>query len=159
MRRSKNQYPIKTHAFSAYLRDRYNANLFNKFQYLQAHLKPKTEESKLKYYLRLPNRLLDSKTSPKLYWSILKTFLNNKKILCIPPLLQNGKFIMDFKEKTEFFNDFFTKQCSLVNNNSKLLSVLTKKRVSRFHWLSFRHMISWKWKEILTQTKLTVTIW
>ena len=45
----------------------------------------------------------------------------------IPSLLHNEKFIMYFKEKTELFNDVFTKQCSLVNNNSKLPSVLTKK--------------------------------
>ena len=56
------------------------------------------EESKQKYYSRLSNKLLDSETSPKLYWSILKTFLNNKTISCIPPLFHNGKFIMDFKE-------------------------------------------------------------
>ena len=51
-----------------------------------------------------------------LYWSILKTFL-----------LYNGKFIMDFKEKAGLFNDFFTKQCSLISNNSKLPLFLTKK--------------------------------
>ena len=104
-----------------------NTDLFNKFQSLQAHLKTMIEESKLKYYSRLSDKLLDSKTSPKSYWSILKTFLNNKKIPCIPPLLHNGKSIIDFKEKAELFNDFFSKQCSLVNNNSKLPSVLTKK--------------------------------
>ena len=110
--------------------------LFNKFQPLQAHLKTSIEESKQKYYSRLSHKLLDSKTSPKSYWSILKTFLNYKrylsklqKIPCIPPLLHNGKFIMDFKEKAELFNDFFTVPCSLVNNNSKLPSVLTKKSV------------------------------
>ena len=70
-----------------------NTDLFNKFQSLQAHLKTMIEESKLKYYSRLSDKLLDSKTSPKSYWSILKTFLNNKKIPCIPPLLHNGKFI------------------------------------------------------------------
>ena len=43
------------------------------------------------------------------------------------PLLHNGKLIMDFKEKAELFNDFFTIQCSLVNNKSELPSVLTKK--------------------------------
>ena len=79
-----------------------------------------------KYYSRLPNKLLDSKTSPK-SCSILKTFLNNKKIPFILPLLHNGKFIIDSKEKAELFNDFFTMQCSLVNNNSELPSVLTKK--------------------------------
>ena len=41
--------------------------------------------------------------------------------------MHNGKFIMDFKENAELFNDFFTMQCSLVNNNSELHSVLTKK--------------------------------
>ena len=117
----------KNRAFSAYSRDRNNTYLFNKFQYLQAHLKTTIEKSKLKYFSRLSDKLLDSKTSPKSYWSILKTFLNNKKIPCIPPLLHNGKFIIDFKEKAELFNDFFSKQCSLVNNNSKLPSVLTKK--------------------------------
>ena len=34
---------------------------------------------------------------------------------------------MDFKEKAELFNDFFTMQCSLANNNCELPSVLTKK--------------------------------
>ena len=34
---------------------------------------------------------------------------------------------MNVKEKAELFNDFFTRQCSLVNNNNKLPSVLTKK--------------------------------
>ena len=92
------------------------------------HLKTLIEESKQDYYSRLSNKLLDSKKSPKLYWSILKTFLNNKKTTCIPPLLHNGKFIMYFKEKAEFFNDFFTRQCSLVNKNRQLPpSVLTKK--------------------------------
>ena len=42
-------------------------------------------------------------------------------------MLHNGSFIIDFKEKAELFNDFFSRQCSLVNNNSKLPSVLTKK--------------------------------
>ena len=83
----------KHRAFSAHSRDRNNTDLFNKFQSLQAHLKTTIEKSKLKYYSRLSDKLLDSKTSPKSYWSILKTFLNNKKIPCIPPLLHNGKFI------------------------------------------------------------------
>ena len=99
----------KNRAFCVYSRDRNNTDLFNKFQSPQAHLKTTIEESKLKHYSGLSDKLLDSKTSPKSYWSILKTFLNNKKIPCIAPLLQNGKFIMDFMEKAELFNDFFSK--------------------------------------------------
>ena len=108
-------------------RERNNTDLFHKFPSLQAHLKTAIEESKQKYYSRLPDKLLDSKTSPKLYWSILKTFMNNEKIPCIPLLLCKRKFIMDFKEKAELIDNFFKNQCSLVNNNSKLSMVLSKK--------------------------------
>ena len=110
----------KNRAFNAYSRDKNNSGLFNKFESVQAHLKTSIEEFKQNYYSRLSNKLLNKKTSPKSYWSILKTFLNNKKIPYIPPLLHNGKFIMDFKEKAELFNDFFKLQCFLANNNSKL---------------------------------------
>ena len=33
-------------------------------------------------------------TSPKSHWSIIKIFLNNKKIPCIPPLLQEFMYYM-----------------------------------------------------------------
>ena len=112
----------KNRAFNAYSRDRNNTDLFNKFQSLQAHLKTSVEESKQNYYSRLSNKLLGSKTSPKSYCLILKTFLNNRKIPCIPRLLYNGKFVMDFKEMAQLFNDFFARKCSLVN----------KKRASLF---------------------------
>ena len=120
-----------------YSQEKNNADLFNEFQSLQAHLKTSIEESKQNYYSHLSNKLLDIKTSQKSYWSILKTFLNNKKVPCIPPMLHNGKFFMDFKENVELCNDFFTRQCSVVNNISELLSVLTKKRASHFQQLSF----------------------
>ena len=85
------------------------------------------EESKNQYYTRLSHKLLDPKTSQKSYWSILKTFLNNKKIPCIPPLLHQDKFVTDFKEKTNIFNNFFANQCSIVSNNSELPVTLTRK--------------------------------
>ena len=69
----------------------------------------------------------------KVYWSILKTFLNVKKIPCIPPVFHNNKFVIDFKEKAELFNTFFAEQCSLPNNKSELpksLLFLNEKRLS-----------------------------
>ena len=149
MRKAKKLVLHKNRAFNAYSRDENNTGLFNKFQSLQAHLKAPIQESKQNYYSRyyhvnyylLSNKLLVSKTNPKSYWPILKTFLNNKKIPCIPLLLHNGKFILDLKEKDELFNDFFTRQYSLVNNKSKLPSVFTKKRDSHFQQLSFQHVI------------------
>ena len=78
-------------------------------------------------------------TSPKSYSSILKTFLNNKKIPCIPPLLHDDKFITNFKDKAEIFNNLFAKQCSLISTNSDLTSVLSKrtyKSLSKIHFTS-----------------------
>ena len=111
---------------------------FEKFN-LKIHYPPPYEQEVWHYQKASValSKLLDSKTSPKSYWSILRIFLNNKKIPCIPPLFHNGKFIMDFKEKTELFNDFFTRQCSLVNNNSKLPSILTKKTCQSLSTVEF----------------------
>ena len=61
-------------------------------------------------------------TSLKTYWSILKTLINNKKIPCIPTLLQDNKCVTDFKKKAELYNLFFAKQCSIIDNSSKLSS-------------------------------------
>ena len=38
----------------------------------------------------------------------------------MPPLFHENRFITDFKEKAELFNSFFSKQCSLLNNCSRL---------------------------------------
>ena len=75
--------------------------------------------------------------SPEIYWSLLKLFLNNKKIPIIPPLFHENKFITDFKEKAELFNAFFAKQCSLIDNNSSLpnkLIYLTEKRLTKIRF-------------------------
>ena len=57
--------------------------------------------------------------------SILKSFLNNKKIPFIPPLFYQNCFIRNFEEKAELFNSFFADQCSLMSNASKLPSDFT----------------------------------
>ena len=88
------------------------------------------EESKEKYYVRLSKKLLDPQTNPKSYWSVLETFSNNKKIFPIPPLLHGDKFIIDFKDKAEIFNNFFAHQCSILRNKSELPATLSKIRVN-----------------------------
>ena len=59
-----------------------------------------------------------------MYWSLLKIFLNNKKISLIPPLFHENRFITDFKEKAELFNSFFSNQCSLLKSCSKITTNL-----------------------------------
>ena len=62
-----------------------------------------------------------------MYCSILKTFLNNKKIPVIAPIFHDNKFITDFKQKAEIFNSHFSKQCTPLINNSKIPSECSRK--------------------------------
>ena len=118
---------VKNQAYKSYRQNKNNTFSVHQFELLQSKLNFLIEKSKSHYYARLSIKLSDPTTSPKSCWSIFKKFLNNKKILCIPPLLHDDKFITNFKQKAEIFNSFFTKQCSLINTNSDLPSVLSKK--------------------------------
>ena len=63
----------------------------------------------------------------------VKTLLNGRKILCIPPLFHDNKLITDFKEKSKIFYSFFAKQCSLIDHGSTLPSLfplITEKSLS-----------------------------
>ena len=56
----------------------------------------------------------------KTYWSILKTFYNEKIIPLIPPLLVDDKHVTDIKTKANIFNKYFAEQCTLLKSNSVL---------------------------------------
>ena len=92
---------------------RSNKNLLyiNQFKALQDELGFLNEKSKNIYYSKLFQKLSNKATSSKAYWSIMKTFLNNKKVPCILPLFQDNKFVTDFREKAELFISFFAEQC------------------------------------------------
>ena len=89
--------------------------------------------AKQNFYSKIVEKLQNTQRSSKAYWSLLKIFLNNKKIPIIPPLYHNNEFVIDFKKKAELFNSFFADQCSLINNSSELpskLEYLTQSRLS-----------------------------
>ena len=70
--------------------------------------------SKQKCYCRMTNKIIKIQKSSKVYWSLLKSILNNKKIIFIPPLFHDNCFITDFKENTFWhFNSYW------LNNNPK----------------------------------------
>ena len=75
---------------------------------------------KQNFYSEIVEKLQNTQRSSNAYWSLLKIFLNNKKIPIIPPLYNNSEFVTDFKKKTELFNSFFADQCSLISNSSEL---------------------------------------
>ena len=76
--------------------------------------------SKGNSYINLAKKLNDLSTSNKTYWSVIKTFINSKKIPLIPPLLVNNNLISNFREKANVFNDFFVQQYQPKANNSIL---------------------------------------
>ena len=84
--RLKELFNEKKDTFQCYLHGNKNPKLFNKYEYLQNELKSLIEANKEKYYSRISKRMMNPLTSTKTYWSILKSFLNNKKIPCIPAL-------------------------------------------------------------------------
>ena len=89
------------------------------------------EISMQKYYFKLSEKLAIHKNNPKCYWQILKRFLNNKKISCIPPLTHNNQFAADFKEKSKFISSFFAKQCTHIETRSNLTTqILGRTNVS-----------------------------
>ena len=76
-------------------------------------------------------------TITKFYWSTLKMVLNNKYILSIPALSHQNKYVIDFKEKAKIFNSFFSEQCFLMNNSTKLPSTFLEKAEKIISSISF----------------------
>ena len=84
------------------------------------------EECKHRYYFKLSSKLAKRFTSSRTHWSVLKTFLNDKKIPFIPPLFHENKFAPKFKEEAELFDLFCANQCTLLNNTSVLANNIPK---------------------------------
>ena len=91
-----------------------------------------TEEWKDTYYSNL-SALVKQKSNPITYWSVLKRYLNNKKVPCVPSLLHDSKLVTDFREKAQIFNSFLAEQCSLINSDSSFPSEIIKKTDNCLH--------------------------
>ena len=97
----------KNQFYKQFIRSNETLLYINQFKALHDELGFLIQKSKNYYYSKLPQKLSNKNTSSKAYWSILKTFLNDKKIPCIPSVFHDNKFVIDFREKTELFNTFF----------------------------------------------------
>ena len=71
----------KNNTYKSYILSDKNPQFFERVKSLQNRLKCSIEGNKKNYYLRIFKKLMDPGTGAKTYWSILKTLLNNKKIL------------------------------------------------------------------------------
>ena len=78
------------------------------------------ENAKSSYLTNLGNKVNDPNTSQKLYWKIINKVMNKCRAPIIPPLFVNNLFVMISGDKARYFNDFFSKQCKTIINNSVL---------------------------------------
>ena len=125
----------KNKIYKNFRKDCNNTQLLRKLEHLQNRLNNSIDSSKHNYYLRIADKLNSIQKSSKAYWSLLKSFINNKKISIIPPILHNNALVTDFKKKAELFNYYFANQCTLINSNSTLpvnVQYLTDKRLPSF---------------------------
>ena len=54
----------------------------------------------------------------------MNRLINKKKLVNIPPLLENGTFITNVQTKATIFNDFFAQQCSTITTGSTIPAFL-----------------------------------
>ena len=131
----KSLFQEKSKIYKNFRKDRNNTQLLRKLEHLQNRLNNSIGSSKHNYCLRMGSKLNSIQRSSKAYWSLLKSFLNNKKMSIIPPILHNNAFATDFKKKVELSNSYFANQCTWINSNSTLpvnAQYLTDKRLSSF---------------------------
>ena len=93
-------------------------------------------EAKSNYILKMTTELQDPKTAAKSYWAILSRLLYKKKIQAIPPLLVNGKFVSNFCEKANLFNNLFAQIFTPIKNSSvlPLFSYKVRARTTSFYF-------------------------
>ena len=77
-------------------------------------------ERKNEYNFQLSQSLNNPAAIAKAYWTILKTFYSGKKRPIIPSLILNDQFITDFREKADYINFYFPKQCTPIENDSSM---------------------------------------
>ena len=93
------------------------------------------------FYCKLSTKLANPYTSSKTYWSILKTFVNGKEIPTIPPLFSDDNFITNVLDKANLFNEFFSKQCQPLQNNSTLRKSNTYHTENRLNYINYNEKL------------------
>ena len=61
-------------------------------------------------------------TGQKHFWSAFTRISNKKKQTNIPPILENDRYVTNFQQKAQIFNDYFAEQCQ-INDNGSILPV------------------------------------
>ena len=129
---------MKDKIFEQYIANGKSQTDYERLQLISNRLTETIRSSMEKFYCKLSSKLANPPTSSKTYWSTLKTFVNGKKIPIIPPLLVND-FITNFLEKANLFNEFLSKQCQPLQNNSTLPKSNTYHTENRLNDITFEN--------------------
>ena len=113
---------MKNNVYKEYIRSGVMHNCYVRLENLPTELSNLIRDTKTEYHRKLAAKLVNPSTSPKTYWSILKTFANGRKVPVIPPLLTNNEFISNFKTKANYFNRFFNQQCTTISTDRSIPS-------------------------------------
>ena len=143
----------KNVAFKNYRNNSSNIALKCRLKYLQTCLNASIEVAKEKYYHNTVNKLMNTQKNSKVYWYLLKIFLNNKKIPIIPPLFYENRFITDFKEKDNFLIFYFLNNAPSFLIIALFLLMLTILLTNIYIQLHFQPEVLEKSFKILIQTK------
>ena len=77
-------------------------------------------EAKSTYLENLGKKLCDPTSGQKTFWTAYRRLANKKKNTNIPPILEDGKYITNFKDKADLFNSYFADQCKPFEMESSL---------------------------------------
>ena len=83
-------------------------------------------DAKQKYHITLGRKLTVNSQDIEVHWSVLKKLSNKKKIMNIPPLLENGLFVTNIETKATILNDYFVAQCSVISTGTTLPTFLPR---------------------------------
>ena len=116
----KSKIKTKNLLFKQYIQNRRFESDFVLLQALITEINELISSTRNMYHENLAKKLNNPLLQVKTYWSILKTFYNEKNIPLIPPLLEDNNFVTDIQTKANIFNTFFAEQCTPLNNSSVL---------------------------------------
>ena len=121
----------KNRLFKNYKKHGYQAHDKTRLDAFRKECQGAVAEAKADYLNNLGKKLNNPTTSQKSYWKIINRVMNKSRAPKIPPILFNNVFILNCKEKAKIFNDFFSDQCKLIINSSRLpqFRFLTGKRI------------------------------
>ena len=102
----------KNEIFKQYIANGKSQTDYERLQLISNSLTETARSSKEKFYYKLSTKLANLSASSKTYWSLLKTFVNGKKVRIIPPRLVNDKFDSNFLQKVKLIQRIFQKAMS-----------------------------------------------